>query len=193
MQLKRNINESLFHTEEKGSGDRNAFRGEQHMHQVELLRRYCVFKYLFRSVAPVTRKPHALHARRHWEFFLFQKISTRRKPLDSALHSWSVSRTQRHACVSCKQQFLSRRPCCFRSPSVHNKSTSSPLAARSGPTDSTQSERTHSTLDFRSIKPHTVVYLVKNWQSSAGWVRGDNASYPPSFFKTACSVVLNQE
>lgn len=89
------------------------------------LMRYCVFKYLFRSVAPVTRKPHALHARRHWEFFLFQKISTRRQPLDSALHSWSVSRTQRHACVSCRQRFLSRRPCCFRSPSVHHKSTSS--------------------------------------------------------------------
>lgn len=37
MQLKRNINESLFHAEEKGSGDRNAFSGEQHIHQVELL------------------------------------------------------------------------------------------------------------------------------------------------------------
>lgn len=37
MQLKRNVNESLFHAEEKGSGDRNTFLGEQHMHQVELL------------------------------------------------------------------------------------------------------------------------------------------------------------
>lgn len=74
---------------------------------------HCVFKFLFRSVAPVTRKPLALHVCRHRMFFLFQNYQRG----DS---SWTVVRTHgpwvehRGACMRLlyyKQHIRSRRPC----------------------------------------------------------------------------------
>lgn len=78
------------------------------------LTRYCVFKYLFRSVAPVTRKPHALHARRHRELFLFQKKHQRGGSRGTVryTHGAWVEHRGMHA-SPCTRRLLSGTPVSF--------------------------------------------------------------------------------